>query len=120
MIGAYPTDSTGSYPVILYLCDVIIDQSGLMYKDNDELIIEPDIGAKASIKTDAQGRVTSIKVTESGEGFKEYPRIYIQSDTGYNAVLRPRLCIDRIGEDELKVPQFQDKVLSVIDCVGKF
>ena len=83
-------------------------------------MIEPDIGAKAEAKFDEQGRVYSVKVTEQGEGFKEYPRLYIRSETGYNAQLRPKLCIDRIGSDEVKEPQTQDKVVTVIDCVGKF
>jgi hypothetical protein len=117
--GIYPSSSTGSYPVILYLCEIIIDNPGINYSPGDKIIIEPDIGAKAEPKFDTQGRVISIKVTEGGEGFTEYPRIYIQSETGYNAVLRPKLCIDRVGSDELKEPTTQDKVITVIDCVGK-
>ena len=117
--GDYPTSSNGSYPVILYLCEIFIDESGINYSPGDKIVIEPDIGAVAEPKFDARGRVTSIKVTESGEGFTEYPRLYIQSETGYNAVLRPKLCIDRVGNDELKEPTFQDKVITVIDCVGK-
>jgi hypothetical protein len=117
--GNYPSLSTGSYPVILYLCDVIIQESGINYSEGDKIVIEPDIGAIAEPKFDSQGRVTSIKVTESGEGFTEYPQLYIQSDTGYNAVLRPRLCIDRVGDDKLKEPTTQDKIVTVIDCVGK-
>ena len=118
--GIYPTENTGSYPVILYLCEVFIDDSGFNYNFEDKVVIEPDIGAKAEAKFDEQGRVYSVKVTEQGEGFKEYPRLYIRSETGYNAQLRPKLCIDRVGSDELKEPQTQDKVVSVIDCVGKF
>jgi len=117
--GNYPSLSTGSYPVILYLCDVLIQESGINYSEGDRIVIEPDIGAIAEPKFDSQGRVTSIKVTESGEGFTEYPQLYIQSNTGYNAVLRPRLCIDRVGDDKLKEPTTQDKVVTVIDCVGK-
>ena len=117
--GDYPTSSNGSYPVILYLCEIFIDESGINYSPRDKIIIEPDIGAVAEPKFDARGRVTSIKVTESGEGFTEYPRVYIQSETGYNVVLRSKLCIDRVGNDELKEPTFQDKVITVIDCVGK-
>ena len=117
--GDYPTSSNGSYPVILYLCEIFIDESGINYSPGDKVIIEPDIGAVAEPKFDARGRVTSIKVTESGEGFTKYPTLYIQSETGYNAVLRPKLCIDRVGNDELKEPTFQDKVITVIDCVGK-
>ena len=117
--GDYPTSSNGSYPVILSLCEIFIDESGINYSPGDQIVIEPDIGAVAEPKFDARGRVTSIKITESGEGFTEYPTLYIQSETGYNAVLRPKLCIDRVGNDELKEPTFQDKVITVIDCVGK-
>tara|TARA_Y100000385_G_scaffold23672_2_gene22866 strand:- start:2396 stop:4900 length:2505 start_codon:yes stop_codon:yes gene_type:complete len=117
--GDYPTSSNGSYPVILYLCEVFIDESGINYSPGDKVIIEPDIGAVVEPKFNARGRLTSIKVTESGEGFTEYPTLYIQSETGYNAVLRPKLCIDRVGNDKLKEPTFQDKVITVIDCVGK-
>tara|TARA_B100001109_G_scaffold229046_1_gene204662 strand:+ start:1889 stop:2323 length:435 start_codon:yes stop_codon:yes gene_type:complete len=82
------------------------------------VVIEPDIGAKAEAKFDSQGRVTSVKVTVQGEGFTEFPRVYIRSETGYNAQLRPKLCIDRVGSDKLKEPSSQDKVISVVDCVG--
>ena len=117
--GVYPTESTGSYPVILYLCEIFIDDSGINYNFEDKVVIEPDIGAKAEAKFDSQGRVTSVKVTVQGEGFTEFPRVYIRSETGYNAQLRPKLCIDRVGSDELKQPTSQDKIISVIDCVGK-
>lgn len=117
--GDFPTSSTGSYPVILYLCEVFIDESGINYSPEDKIIITPDIGAVAEPKFDQQGRVVSVKVTVSGEGFTEYPKLYIQSETGYNAILRPKLCIDRIGNDELKEPTLQDKIVTVIDCVGK-
>lgn len=116
----YPSDSSGSYPVILYLCEVRVVESGIKYRAGDELVIEPSIGAQGTFTVDKQGRVTSVKITESGEGFTEFPRIYIKSETGYNAVLRPRLCIDRIGEDKFKSPELQDKVITVIDCVGNF
>jgi hypothetical protein len=118
--GIYPASSSGSYPVILYLCEINIVDAGINYTKGDKIVITPDNGASAEPKFDQQGRVTSIKVTEGGEGFTEFPQLYIQSDTGYNAVLIPKLCIDRVGSDELKEPMTQDKVVTVIDCVGKF
>jgi hypothetical protein len=118
--GIYPASSSGSYPVILYLCEINIVDAGINYTEGDKIVITPDNGASAEPKFDQQGRVTSIKVTEGGEGFTEFPQLYIQSDTGYNAVLIPKLCIDRVGSDELKEPMTQDKVVTVIDCVGKF
>jgi hypothetical protein len=45
----------------------------------------------------------------------------MKSQSGFNAELIPKFCIDRIGENDLeREPDFQDKVISVIDCVGKF
>jgi len=118
----YPSSGSGAYPVILYLCDVIIDNPGINYSEGDELVIEPNFGAKAVPKLGDFGKIVSIKVTEGGEGFTEMPKITVKSLTGFNAELIPKFCIDRsVGEDDLeRDPGLQDKVISVIDCVGKF
>jgi len=113
-----PTDATGAYPAILYLCHIDIQNSGINYKSTDRVIIEPSNGAEATFTLDGLGAVTSVKVTKGGEGFTELPEIYIESETGINAVLLPRLCIDRIGEDADK--PVTGGLVSVIDCVGKF
>ena len=118
--GGYPNLDTGSYPAVLYLCEIRVLETGINYASTDEVIIEPNFGAKATLQTGDQGIVLSVKVTESGEGFTEVPRVYIKTETGINAVLRPKLCIDRVGDDALKEPRLQDKVVSIIDCVGKF
>ena len=110
----YEQDVDG-YPVILYLCDIIIDNPGFGYEPNDRVVIEPDRGAEAEIRVDKFGRITDVKVTKPGEGFKELPTIYIDSDNGYNAVLVPKLCIDK--DVELDDPE---KIVQVVDCVGKF
>jgi hypothetical protein len=80
-------------------------------------VIEPSNGAEAVATLNRFGRVTGIKIIKGGEGFTELPTITIESATGYNAILLPRLCIDRIGEDVDK-PVTGDLV-TVIDCVGK-
>ena len=117
----YPVLDTGSYPVILYLCEVIIDNPGVNYKDGDEIVIEPNFGAKAEPKFGEFGKIQSIKVTDGGEGFTEVPKITVKSTTGFNASLIPKFCIDRIGENDVdRSPDLQDKVITVIDCVGKF
>jgi hypothetical protein len=113
-----PTDATGAYPAVLYLCHVDIQNSGINYKSTDKVIIEPSNGAEATFTLDDLGAVTSVKVTKGGEGFIELPEIYIESETGINAVLLPRLCIDRIGEDVDK--PVTGGLVSVVDCVGKF
>jgi len=118
LIGSYPITSLGSYPAIMYLCAVIINNPGINYRPGDQIVIEPSNGAEAVPTFDNFGTLTGIKVTKGGEGFTELPEIYIQSETGFNAILTPRLCIDRIGEDVEK-PVTGDLV-TVIDCVGKF
>jgi len=118
LIGSYPITSLGSYPAIMYLCAVIINNPGINYRPGDEIVIEPSNGAEAVPTFDDFGTLTGIKVTKGGEGFTELPEIYIQSETGFNAILSPRLCIDRIGENVEK-PVTGD-LITVIDCVGKF
>jgi len=117
--GTYPSSADGAYPVILYLCEVIIQEAGVAYQPGDEVVIEPDLGAAAVAEVDEQGRIMSIKVTEGGEGFQELPKIYIRSATGFNSVLLPKFCVYRVGEDEFQNPELQDKIVTVIDCVGR-
>ena len=102
------------YSIIMYLCEVIVINPGFGYTPGDKVIIEPDRGAVAEAVIDRYGRVTEVKVIETGEGFKELPRIYIQSETGYNAELRAKLCVDRVGD---KTPD-DDRIINVVDCVG--
>jgi hypothetical protein len=117
--GDYPSLDDGKYPVVLNLKDIIIDNSGFNYSENDVVVIEPSNGASAIPKFGAFGALESIKLTSSGEGFKEVPRVYIQSNTGYNSKLIPVFDIDRVSVDKLKEPGVQDEIISVVDCVGK-
>ena len=102
------------YSIIMYLCEIIVINPGFGYTPGDKVIIEPDRGAVAEAVIDRYGRVTEVKVIETGEGFKELPKIYIQSETGYNAELRAKLCVDRVGD---KTPD-DDRIINVVDCVG--
>ena len=102
------------YSIIMYLCEIVVINPGFGYTSEDKIIIEPDRGAVAEAVIDRYGRVTEVKVIETGEGFKELPKIYIQSETGYNAELRAKLCVDRVGD---KTPD-DDRIINVVDCVG--
>jgi len=102
------------YSIIMYLCEIVVIDPGFGYTPGDKVIIEPSRGAVAEAVIDRYGRVTEVKVIETGEGFKELPRIYIQSETGYNAELRAKLCVDRVGD---KTPD-DDRIINVVDCVG--
>ena len=110
-----PALNTGEYPVIMYLCEIIVKNRGFGYLKGDKVVIEPSMGASAEAVFDNFGRVIEVKITNPGEGFKQMPNIYIESKTGYNAHLIGKLCIDRDGA---KDPDDNDKVITVIDCVG--
>lgn len=119
----YPISSNGSYPAVLYLCQIFVKNTGIMYNGGDEIVIEPNHGAKAVPILGKSGQILSVKVTEPGEGFIEMPEVYVRSETGFNSILTPKFCIDRIGKDQLKEPsemeRLQGKLISVVDCVGK-
>jgi hypothetical protein len=117
--GDYPSLGTGQYPIILYLCGLEIENAGFGYTENDKIVISPDNGAVVVPKFGAFGALESIKITSFGEGFKDIPRIYIESETGNNAKLIPRFCIDRVSADQYADPGIQDQIISVVDCVGK-
>ena len=117
--GAYPSSSTGAYPAILTLCDVFIESPGIGYEPDDTIVIEPNVGATVVPTFNEMGNLTSVKVTAGGEGFTTTPNIYVKSATGFNAVLLPKFCIDRIAKDEVKeIDRAQDKLVTIVDCVG--
>ena len=117
--GVYPIDSTGAYPAILTLCDIIIESPGYGYKEGDEIVIEPNAGATVVPTFSDIGVLMSIKITNPGQGFTESPDIYIKSETGFNAVLLPKFCVERIADDELiEYRPSEHKLVSIVDCVG--
>ncbi len=115
----YPEDNEGKYPVVLKLEDLLIEESGSNYNTDDKIIIEPSFGAEAKPNFDRFGRLVSVDVINSGEGFNTMPDVYILSKSGLGAKMLPKFEIDRIGKDrEQEFDKF--KVIQVIDCVGKF
>lgn len=117
--GDYPDDNQGKYPVVLKLDDIIIDDSGQGYDSDDTIVIEPSFGAEAKPEFDQFGRLKKINITNPGEGFNTMPDVYIKSKRGFNAQLIPQFGIDRIGKDK-EQNYDPEKVIQVIDCVGKF
>jgi hypothetical protein len=115
----YPSKSNGQYPVILKLCEVLIEESGFGYLESDQVIIEPANGATAKLSVTSTGAVAKIDVLTKGEGFTEMPSIYIQSQTGYRATLIPRLCVERVGDNLTIMPVTKEKIVNVVDCPGR-
>lgn len=112
----YPILSNGSYPVIMKLCEIIIEDGGVGYVSSDTLQITPSNGASAKPYITPNGSIYKIDIISKGEGFKELPVITMLTKTGYNAILVPRLCSEQIG-DKILAPAI-DKIINVIDCPG--
>ena len=117
------TDSTsfGSYPVVLELSAVEIESTGVNYSPNDIISIIPSNGAVLEPVFGPFGSIIDINIIDNGEGFTEIPEIVINTESGYNANLIPILGVTRIGdvpEELYKIPQ-GEKIIKVIDCVGK-
>lgn len=111
----FPIKTTGEYPVIMKLCEIIIDDGGFNYKDADTILITPANGAIVKPFVTSSGSIYRIDVISKGEGFKELPEISVVSQTGFNAKLIPRLCSEKIEGSAISF----DKIINVIDCPGK-
>ena len=113
-----PRQPKNTYPIVLYVCEALILNPGFGYQEGDEVVIEPSHGAEITPIFGPYGNLISLKIIKGGEGFQQMPVAYIKSDTGINAEIGIRMCIDRIG-DEVKEPPSGEKIISVVDCVGK-
>ena len=118
--GDSPTSSVGEYPVVLVIDSINVVDGGFNYDcSKDTVVVEPDNGAKLSIgRCDALGTINSINVDDGGSGFKDDPKIYIQSQSGYNVKLVPTFKVMRVDVDEVVAPVTD--IIQVVDCVGKF
>jgi|688.fasta_scaffold78826_3 hypothetical protein len=115
----YPSKTNGQYPVIMKLEEIFIEDGGSNYSPNDKITIDPPNGASVIATVSATGVILKVDVIDSGEGFKELPRVYIRSTSGSKAKLMPRLGIERVGDNLTTVPNNPERVINVIDCPGK-
>jgi hypothetical protein len=116
--GQDPSLNNGQYPIILEIGDVFISDPGFAYDPNDKIVISPDNGAVMKPEYDTLGSLTKVNLISSGQGFTEFPDVYIQSNTGYNAKIIPIFKVRRVDETQVEVSANQ--IINVIDCVGKF
>ena len=115
--GVCVPESTGStYPVIACIDGIYALNPGFGFDCSiDTVTIVPDNGAKAVIEEcDDEGGIIKIKVINCGAGFNEIPDIFINTDTGYNAMLYP---VMKFHRPDIETPEGTN-VLQVIDCVG--
>lgn len=118
--GLGATDNTGKYPVLLYLCDVEIENGGINYDKNDKIKVIPDNGAILEPVFNDLGTLVDVKIIKNGFGFTEKPQIIIETSTGYNAKINSILCVNRLENDSVGLSRIPpQKIVTVIDCVGK-
>jgi hypothetical protein len=125
-----------SYPIDLIIRDVVLLNPGYNYTPGDPIVfVPPDFvppdeideynppnnGVDAEVgDVDNNGSIKTIIIRNTGASFTSYPRIYIKSNSGFNAKLAPRFEIRRLTPEEVeRKQQAGQKVISVIDCVGK-
>jgi len=135
-VANQPSSTIAQYPIVLYMCDVKIINPGVAYSDSDKIIVSPSNGAILEPMFGPFGSLEDVKIVSAGIGFTERPEIYIQSETGYNAKIVPVFCVNRVGdvaEEDListtgpdgepirTTPSSPvgDKIIHVVDCVGK-
>lgn len=121
-----PTSDTigPSYPVVLVIDEIVVLDPGFGYRPGDQLIIDPSNGAVADLIVNDRGEIEKVNITQPGIGFLDLPKVRTNSPTGFNAtfstILRPiRIDTSIPIEDQLGDTLSQDKLISVIDCVGK-
>jgi hypothetical protein len=108
--------SKTAYPVVLELETVYVKDPGFNYGENDTIVIEPSRGAvlKPIIRN---GAVVGVNIEKTANGFDSRPRIFVDSDSGYNAELIPVFKVIQVDPDA--PPAAGTKIISVVDCVGK-
>ena len=112
-------------PVISTICNFFIKDGGFGYSKTDKIVVKPSNGAELEPQFNSYGRLIDIKIKNGGSGFTEVPEIYIESSTGFNAEIVPVLCVNRFGnstaaQDKELLKKYDGKLISVVDCVGKF
>ena len=139
----------GEQSYVTSLGDVVVENTGFGYDDNDTASVEngsiasagdtlpvssatgdtlpgdaiSDIIQKpgqAQVELNIQdGQVVGVNVVNGGFGFSKLPEIVINSDTGAGAKLLPVLKFTKV-EDASQLAQIsQDAVVTVISCIDK-
>jgi len=128
-----------SYPIDVVLEDIVILTPGQNYTPGDpivfippdevsgpEPIVSPEYnptnnGVDAEVgDVDNNGAIKTIIIRNTGKSFTSYPNIRVISNSGFNAKLAPRFSLLRLTPEELeRKQQAGERIISVIDCVGK-
>ncbi len=123
-IQGEPTSSGGgnntTYQVYVCIEDLAILNGGVNYSPGDQIVINPNNGAKFEPIIDEFGVLREVRLVAKGCGFTDNPEIFVESQTGINALLVPVYSFTRLDSvvDQFEVPP-GSPVVNVVDCVGK-
>jgi len=122
----------GEVSYVTSLGDVIVQNTGFGYDDNDTASVSGDTltddatgdtiqgPGQAEVELNIQnGLVVGANVVNGGFGFTELPDITINSDTGAGAKLLPVLKFTKVDDASQLAQITQDAVVTVISCIEK-
>ena len=129
----------GEQSFVTSLSDVIVENTGFGYGDNDTASVDggsvgsagdtlPGDATSDTIQKPGQaqielitedGLITGANVINGGFGFTKLPEITINSDTGAGAKLVPVLKFTKISDASQLAEISQDAVVTVISCIEK-
>ena len=116
-----PQNPAPGYEVITTIGDIYVEDGGFGFAPGDTATLldcsgVTDAATKIEIDVDENGTILKARVLQSGTNYTCIPEIRINTQTGYNARLKPILRFRRATEDNIPTGTIP---LKVIDCVGK-
>ena len=113
-----PTSTqTDGQEVVSTIGSIFVSNPGFGYNDGDQLLIGDGTNGSADLII-RNGQIIGANITNPGIGFTTLPSLRINTETGFNADLKPVLRFINPNDSGFVVP-FGTPTLQVIDCVGK-
>ena len=69
---------------------------------------------------DDTGRIVGANVVHTDLGCKVIPKLTINSDTGYGALLRPIMRYKKVEDYDSTIPLDSNAIMKVVDCVSSY
>ena len=108
----------GEVSYVTSLDDVVVQNTGFGYDDNDTITVGGTNGAEVELVI-RDGLIVDANVVNGGFGFTSLPDLLINSDTEAGAVLKPVLKFNKVDDAAQLAELSQDAVVTVISCIEK-
>ena len=96
---------------------VEIIRTGREYEPGD--LITSGCGTLEPVLDDT-GRIVGANVVHADLGCKVIPKLTINSDTGYGALLRPIMRYKKVEDYDSTIPLDSNQIMKVVDCVSSY